>query len=315
MTTSPRTTTPQRILFFGMRCAFSAPPLEALIDARHEIAAIVLPGPPFAPPIVSQPRPAALQLSTNDQATSQIDTLATRTSAPVLTIGNLRHPDAITTLESLAPDVIAVACFPALLPPEILQIPRLGGINVHPSLLPRGRGPEPLFWVFRRGERETGITIHLLGERFDGGPILAQQRVPIQDGVRLPDLELQLAQLGGTLLLQAIDQLATGTANPIPQDDAEATFAPIPCDADYEVPTDLPARWAFNFVRAVAPTTARLKVVVMSTKEEIAVSDAVDFRNSAPLEVPYEIKENRVIVRFQPGSVTFTLVVSANSQS
>src|SRR5215216_1310346 len=256
----------RRILFFGMRCAFSAPPLEALVNAGHEIVGVVLPGPPFGPPVVSQPAIPTLRLSATDQPASKIDNLAARASAPILTIGDLRRPEAITSIRNLEPDLIVVACFPSLLPLEILQIPRLGSVNVHPSLLPRGRGPEPIFWTFRRGEPETGTTIHLLNERFDAGPILIQDRIPIPDGIRLPDLEFQLAELGGTLLLQAIDQLVSSRTVPVPQDDAEATNAPIPCQADYEVPTDLPARWAYNFVRAVAPVTDRLNVVLMATK-------------------------------------------------
>jgi methionyl-tRNA formyltransferase len=134
-----------------------------------------------------------------------------------------------------------------------------------------------------------------------------QERITIPDGVRLPDLEVQLAEIGGTLLLQAIDKLANGTAAPVPQDETEATSATIPCQADFEVPTDLPARWAFNFVRAIAPTSDRLKVVVMATKEEIAVIDAVSYSEIKTPDVPLQILENRAVIGFRPGSVTFAL--------
>jgi methionyl-tRNA formyltransferase len=281
--------------------------LEALVDSGHKIVGVVLPGLPLGPPIISQPVNPTLRLSTDDQSASQIDSLAARASASMLTIGDLRRPDAVTIINDLQPDVIVVACFPSRLPPEILQIPRLGSVNVHPSLLPRGRGPEPLFWTFRRGEPETGITIHLLNEHFDAGPILIQERIPVPDGVRHPDLEHRLAKLGGTLLLQAIELLANGRASLTPQDDAEATSAPIPCQADYDVPTDLPARWAFNFVRASARTTDRLKVVVMATKQEISITDAVSYSDNETPDEPLQILENRAVIGFQPGSVTFVL--------
>jgi methionyl-tRNA formyltransferase len=307
MTALPRSSNPQRILFFGMRCAFSAPPLEALVNASHEIAAVVLPGPPFGPPIMTQPIAPAVHLSMTDQPISKIDTLAHRVSAPILTIGNLNHGDAVGSLRKLEPDLIAVACYPSLLPAEILNIPRLGSVNVHPSLLPRGRGPEPLFWTFRRGEPETGVTIHLLDDRFDTGPILLQERVTIPIGIRLSELELQLSELGGALLLQAIEQLVDGSATHMPQADAEATTAPIPGEADYEVRTDLPAQWAFNFVRAIGPTIGRLKVVVRSTNEEIAVTDAVSYSDNDSRSAPVQFQENRVVIGFRPGSVTFVL--------
>jgi methionyl-tRNA formyltransferase len=303
MTTGPRL----RILFFGMRCAFSVPPLEALIHAGHEIAGVVLPGPSFAPPIVSQLPATVLRLSASTEQSVTVDALASRVSSPVLTIGDLRQPGALAALQATEPDLIVVACFTSLLPPEVLAIPRLGGVNVHPSLLPRGRGPEPLFWSFRRGERETGVTVHRMTERFDAGTILRQERVPIDDGIRLPDLELQLAKLGGKLLVHAIDQLSTDSALPVLQDETQATLAPIPSDADYEVPTNLPARWAFNFARAVAPTTNRLRIVIMSTKQSMAVADAVAFSAHEKPSKPLEISENLVVIAFQPGSVTFVL--------
>jgi len=298
-----------------MRCAFSTPPLRALIDAGHEIAGVVLPGPPFGPAIVPQPAIPTLRLSPLDQPTWEIEALAAHAKAPVLNAGNLGHVETISAISRFEPDVIAVACFPFLIPSAMLRIPKLGCLNVHPSLLPRGRGPEPLFWTFRRGEPETGVTVHLMDDRFDAGPVLLQRRVEIPEGIRLPDLEFQLAEFGGTLLVEAIDQFATDSATPVPQDDAEATTAPIPTLADYKMPTDLPARWAFNFARAVAPTTNCLKVVIMATKEEIEVADAVSYRNSDALGAPYQSNENRVTVRFLPGSVTFSLPFSANSKS
>lgn len=300
-----------RVAFFGMRCAFSVPPLSALIGAGHQIAAVLLPGPPFGPPILPKQATLTLPLLGARQAGEDIEAEAARAGAAVLNVSDLRHPQAIAALVDLEPDLIATACFPALLPPEVLQLPSLGCLNVHPSLLPRGRGPEPLFWTFRRGELETGVTIHLMDKHFDAGPVVLQETITVPPGIRLPEFERQLAELGGTLLVQAIAALAAGHARPVPQDDSQATSAPIPGPADYEVPTNLPATWAYNFARAVAAISDQLRVVVMETKEQIRVADAVAVEEGSTLATPYLIAEDHIDVRFRPGSVTFVLPSSS----
>jgi methionyl-tRNA formyltransferase len=296
-----------QIAFFGMRCAFSVPPLAALIDAGHDIAAVILPGAPFGPPVGPQLTTPAIRISLENQPGDNIESLAAHSGVQVLKINDLRQPEAIAAIAQLRPDVIVAACFPVLIPPAILEIPRLGGLNVHPSLLPRGRGPEPLFWTFRHGERETGVSIHLMDCRFDSGPIVRQERVEVPSGVRIPAFEQQLAKLGGRLLIAAIEDLSAGRATPIPQDDRLATHAPFISSKDYEIPTNLPAKWAYNFALAVAPTTDLLRVVVVGTQQRIPVIDAIEYDKVAKFDITFRIIDNRLIARFHPGSVTFTL--------
>ena len=127
---------------------------------------------------------------------------------PLLTINGFGDPAVAEAIAGYEPDVIAVACFPWRVPANLRRIPRLGILNVHPSLLPRGRGPEPLFWTFRRGERETGTTVHLMDGGFDTGPVLRQERLPVPAGIDGGELERRLAKLGGRLLVEAIVGLA-----------------------------------------------------------------------------------------------------------
>jgi len=298
---------PRRIVYFGKRCAFSLPPLASLVAAEHNIAGIVLPGPPFGPPVsVSQPK-QSLPLTNSANAEPTIDELAFRAGAPIITTSDLLHAEAIAAIAQLEPDFIAVACYPHLLPVEVLRLPPLGCLNVHPSLLPRGRGPDPLFWMFRRGERETGVSIHLMDDRFDAGPVVLQERIDVPVGVRLSEMERQLATLGGDLLVQAIDKLSAGKAAPFPQDDALATHSPIPSARDYKIPSDLPARWAYSFARAVAPATDLLCVVVTGTDEIFSVADALDFDEDGKIDAHVRIAGDRITVQFQPGTVTFSL--------
>ena len=177
--------------------------------------------------------------------------MATARNIPIFEVARLDDPRTLAALASFAPDVICVACFSRRLPPALLRLPRLGCLNVHPSLLPVNRGPDPLFWTFHAGATSTGVTIHLMDERLDTGPIVLQQRVSIAEGIGEAALESQLAGLGGELLTRAVAGLATGALQPRPQDDAHATTYPWPSDEDYVITADWSAERAYRFACGV----------------------------------------------------------------
>ena len=218
---------------------------------------------------------------------------------------------AIATIAAHRPDAVVVACFPWRLPEALLAAPRLGCLNVHPSLLPVGRGPEPVFWTLRRGERQTGATVHRMDAGFDTGPILAQTAIATPAGVRAAALEARLAALGGRLAARALADLAAGTARPVPQDDAGATAAPVPGPEDWVVPTNLPARWAFNFARGVAGLGGPLTLLVGATGERFALRDALGCDDGATLDAPSRRDGDALVVRFRPGVATFALADQA----
>jgi len=130
---------------------------------------------------------------------------------PVWEVQSLFDPETIATLAEYTPDVICVACFSKRIPRAVLDIPRLGCLNVHPSLLPANRGPEPLFWTFREGSERTGVTIHLM---MDTGPIVAQEALEVPDGISYAELERQCAVLGGILLAGSVWELFNGLVTP-----------------------------------------------------------------------------------------------------
>lgn len=326
---------PLRVVFFGMRCAASGPPLAALLDAGFDVRSVVLPASPAAPPVRQLPpvSPASylqvsLQAATvacedlshcrgrgHDAPTSgrrgrdeaDIVHLAHGAGIPILEIASLQHPAALTAVAAHRPDVIVTACFPRRLPAALLAVPSLGGVNVHPSLLPVGRGPEPVFWTLRRGERRTGATVHQMDAAFDAGPILAQEAIDVPSGIRAPDLELSLARLGARLLVPALRALAAGHAAPRPQDDALATYAAIPTATDYIVPTNLPARWAYSFVRGVAPLGGPLLLHVLATGERFSLQDALTYTEGESMERPLVRMGTDLLVRFRPGTVRYRL--------
>lgn len=141
-------------------------------------------------------------------------------------------------LRALDIDVIAVATFPHILAPALLSAARVGGVNVHQSLLPRLRGPDPLFWTYYDNERESGSTVHWLDAGADTGDIIVQESVPVARGQSIIDLYYHLAERGGRQMADALEAIAAGTAQRRPQDPALATSRPAPRSVPMRVPFD-----------------------------------------------------------------------------
>jgi methionyl-tRNA formyltransferase len=253
-----------RVLFLGMECNFSYPPLRALLENGLEVCAVVIPASGEAEgmsPIVridhhAQPwyggaRPKLPML--NPSLRPSILQLAWERQIPVWEVHHLSHPETVSVLAAYQPDVIAVACFSQRIPRVILELPRLGCLNVHPSLLPANRGPVPLFWTFREGCEKTGITLHLMDEGMDTGDILAQAPLTVPDGMSYTELELLCATLGGELLVRTIGELYEGRAVRTPQDETKSSYHSFPSDDDFVVQAaNWSARHVYNFICGVA---------------------------------------------------------------
>lgn len=202
-----------RVVFLGSG-AFAIPSFEALLDAGHEVAALV------TQPDRQKGRGRAL-------APPPLKTIAERRSVPVLQPERVREPSATQALRALAPDVQVVVAYGQILPRAVLDIPPRGTLNVHASLLPRYRGAAPIQWAIVRGEEETGVTTMLLDEGLDTGPTLLSRATPIGADETAADLGARLAPLGARLLLETLSGIESGALSPTPQDATRATLAPI----------------------------------------------------------------------------------------
>lgn len=281
----------EAIVYLGMPCSPSAPALAALLAAGYDVRAAVL----------------ARQGEMNDGVETPVERIATEARLPILR-PRAMDPALVDEIARWGPEAVVVACFPWKLPPSLLALPQFGCLNVHPSLLPAGRGPEPVFWTLRRGERQTGATVHLMDAGLDTGPIVAQATYDVSPGIRAPELETRLMILGGQILVDALPKLASGALSPTPQDDALVTPAPVPGAADFMVPTNLPAGWAYAFVRGVAPLGGPLAVLVGTTGRRLPVRDALDHDPFEAMAKPVsEVRPGVVRVRFRPGWVRFLL--------
>ncbi len=214
-------------------------------------------------------------------------------------------------LVSLAPDVIVVACFPWRIPETIRTIPRFGCLNVHPSLLPEGRGPEPVFWAFRRGMRQTGVTVHLMDDGFDTGPILAQDVVDFDADATITSLEADLARRGGILLHAVLRDLGQGAIRERAQPSGNWVAAPFPSGSDLVATTQWSTSHVASFVRGVAPVHGPVPVLIVATGQHlprpVGPGDVLTVDESATQVDPVIWEGDTVRVRCSPGVVTLRM--------
>lgn len=202
-----------RILFWGTP-DFALPSLSALTGEGHHVVGVV-----------TQPdRPAGRGRRLRP---SPVKEAALAEGIPVLTPDRPRGDEFLARLADLAPDLSVVAAYGHILRTEVLELPRLGSLNVHASLLPELRGAAPIHWAIVRGHRETGVSIMEMTAGLDEGPVLLRRRLPIGPEDTVTGFTHRLAELGAEALVEALALLEGGELEAEPQDDARATWAPM----------------------------------------------------------------------------------------
>lgn len=141
---------------------------------------------------------------------------------------NINSAEAVGRLRSLRPDIIAVAAFSQILKSPVITAPALACINVHPSLLPKHRGPNPFYWVLRNQESCTGVTVHHIEEGIDSGDIMLQEQIPLEAGMTEHSLRDRSSHVAARLLLEAVRLVRSGDIPRMKQDEAAATYDPLP---------------------------------------------------------------------------------------
>lgn len=173
--------------------------------------------------LVTRPdKPRGRGLETSE---SPLAAIARAHGVDVLQPAKARDPGFIAQLRALAPDVIVVASYGEILVKEVLDLPRLGCLNVHASLLPRHRGASPIQAAILHGDAETGVSVQRMVEALDEGDVMLEERTPIGAHENAGELLERLSRLGATAIVRALDQLEAGTARFTPQDPAQATLA------------------------------------------------------------------------------------------
>jgi len=228
-----------RVIYFGTP-AFAVPTLRALLASRHQVVALV-----------SQPdRPSGRGQHVAPTPTKQV---ALEAGVPILQPLKLRDEAFLSTIASYNADLGVVAAYGRILPDPLLQLPRLGMINVHGSLLPKYRGAAPVHRAVIAGEELTGVTIMQVVAALDAGPILATATRPISADDTSVDVERDLADIGARALVEVVDKLSRGPVIQTPQDDTLATYAPKLEKIESAIDWALSAREIHNRVRGLQP--------------------------------------------------------------
>lgn len=254
-----------RVVYLGTRGPLALRPFEAILASGHEVRGVVLPSPRAKSAMSLEPpiSPAGSELPVWDPCLHpSLASVAAKHGVPVFRARRLSGAEGIRVLEDLGPDVLCVSCFPEIVSDEVLGTARLGGFNVHPSLLPKYRGPSPLFWLFRSGERHAGVTVHRMTSRPDAGPIAAQAGFVVPDGCTWEALEALCSEIAASLVTETLDRLERGSLTESVQDESAASWFGFPVPADYRIDATMPVRRAFNFVRGVATPERAVEIVL-----------------------------------------------------
>ena len=200
-----------KIVFMGTP-DFAVGALEALVEAGHEVVAVVT-------------QPDKPKGRGKEMQQTPVKVCALKHNIEVFQPVKIKTSEAVEVLKGYGADLFVVAAFGQILSKEILDMPKFGCVNIHASLLPKYRGAAPIQWAILDGEKETGVTIMQMNEGLDTGDMLTKVIVPIEDTDTGESLFDKLAEAGAKLLIETIPQIEAGTVTATPQDDSLSTYA------------------------------------------------------------------------------------------
>jgi methionyl-tRNA formyltransferase len=228
-----------RLAFLGTP-AFAVPTLERMVEAGHEVVAVLTQP--------DRPRGRGQQ-----SAAPPVKEAASRLGLPVYQPERVRRPEAVEYLRGLAVDGMVVVGYGQIIPQVVIDLAPLGIINVHASLLPKYRGAGPIQWAIANGETRTGVTTMRIDAGLDTGDILLKAETAIGPDETAVELGQRLASMGADLLVKTLAGLSAGTIVPEKQNGEEATYAPLLKKEDGRIDWSLPAAAIHNRVRGLQP--------------------------------------------------------------
>ncbi len=235
---------PGPVVFLGT-APFALPTLRALVGAGERVALVV------TQPDRPRGRGRSLQAP-------PVKELALHLGLPVIQPEGVNHPDAVKRVASLRPEFLVVVAYGQMLGKELLGVPSRGAVNLHPSLLPRHRGPSPVAWAILEGDDRAGVSTMLVDERMDAGPVLLQRDIPLLPSATRGEVEDHLARIGADLVVKTLQGLRAGTVRPVPQDEAAATYSRRIDREMRRIPWDAPARAVRRRIHALSPRPGAL---------------------------------------------------------
>ena len=230
---------PLKIVFMGTP-EFAVPTLKALIEGEDRVILVVTQP--------DRPRGRGRKLMP-----PPVKTLAKENDIELVQPESVSEPDFLEKVEGLSPDIVVVAAFGQFLPKRFLEIPRLGCINAHSSILPKYRGAAPAIWAILRGEKITGITTFIIDEGMDAGDVLLIKQVSIGEDETAGELTKRLSDIGAMVIMETIAGLKDGKITPVPQNHEKKTLAPLLKKEDGHINWNQTPDEIKNHVRGMTP--------------------------------------------------------------
>jgi len=278
-----------KIIFFGTP-EFAIPPLEGIYEKEDLVAVVTQTDKPKGRGLKPSPSP--------------VKTWALSKGIKVLEPLKLKDPQFISTIRELNPDLIVVCAYGKIFPKELLEIPKFGCWNIHASLLPKYRGASPINWAIFEGERETGITIMLMDEGLDTGPILLQKKIEVSEEDDAISLSKKLSLLGKEAILETIELHKKGKLKPYPQPENDISYAPILKKEDGFFTFEEPAQKIERKVKAFLPwptafTYYKNKIL------KIFSAKAITFEHNEKPGTILEINKDGILVATSKDAILF----------
>jgi methionyl-tRNA formyltransferase len=272
------------ILYIGSSGALSLLPFKKLLSSQHLITAVGI-----FNPIVFNDRIIALK-------NESLALAANHQNIPVIDLSQSLN-DILQQVTEISVDVIVISCYSKRLPEEVVNLASKGCFNMHPSLLPRYRGPEPIFWQMKEAS-ETGISWHTVVHDFDAGDIVAQQKINLHDGAKYSEVSLQLAETGAEIMMSLLTDLSTGSISKTAQDPEQASYFPYPEKQDFVIDTSCTARHVYNFMCATKAFGYPYRCLI--GKHCYFIDEALAYDNNATLQA-VKTQGNRLYIPCNEG--------------
>lgn len=261
------------ILYIGSDSTLSLEPFRALLESENNICAFAF---------------DELNNDFNVIKEASIQSLAFTHSIPLIKLDK-NYSNTISQIKYYQPDIILVSCYARLLPQSILSLPKYGCFNVHPSLLPKFRGPIPLFWQFHDGADNFGVTVHRLSDKFDIGNIVAQETVNIEDGLSQIEANQKLSNVAGNMALKLMDDLKNSSITEIEQNNNISSYQSYPEKKDFMVSNSWSAKKLYNFISAYKSDVTEFLCKVDG--EEFIIVDIYSYQQQ-----PYENMDGQKVM-------------------
>ena len=278
-----------RIVFMGTP-EFAVPSLKKLLMSSHQVLAVVTQP--------DRPRGRGLRI-----ASPPVKDEALRHKIPVLQPVNLKDREFLTRLKELNGECFVVVGF-RILPPEIYEMPPMGTVNLHASLLPKYRGAAPIQWALINGEKRTGVTTFFITKNVDTGDLILQEEIDIKEEENAGELHDRLAVIGAELLLRSLDLIELGKVKPVPQK-GEPSLAPKILPKHCQINWKQPAEKIVNLIRGLSPSPGaftfwegkRLKIFSASIEK-------IDFDGTYQPGEVVQVSEEGIVVKAGKGRIS-----------